>query len=178
MKQQISTADVLRHFIAREISKPRYAMLTSMLSDIHEINDDNSFIETVRCFAAEHDSGNPVYTWVFNRINQIKRWVRVDEVDVRRVYSKRINSTVESCLLAERGNLARIAALVAANDTLAREFDLSRLPTTMVESTIIGVLRTDPSRDGTIELIDGAHRLISMIAAGVDHVPAILAELH
>ena len=177
--QTVTKADVLRHFLARDIVK--YPSQASELTDILTIGADEEFTTRLRDFAAGHDNGSPVYTWTGLNANQhhmsVVRWILVPSIDVREVYSKRINSNLEAPLQRERGNLARLAAFVPSDPVLQGEFDIHRRPATDEERTIIGVKHPCEGRQGSIELIDGAHRFVAMVSAGIGEVPAYLAEL-
>ena len=176
----VSKSDVLRHFVSREIQK--HKDLAKELTDILSISNDEEFVSKLREFALRHDTGNPVYTWTGLNSNshhqRVTRWTKVSNVEVNEIYSERINSSINTPLQMARGNLARIADLVPKDESLSKEFDLSRTPSSELDRIIIGVKRTTGHRDGTIELIDGAHRFVSMVANGVTTVPAYIAELN
>ena len=63
---------------------------------------------------------------------------------------------------------------------------LGRLPETQVERlapagderVVIGVLRHEPGRNGSVELIDGAHRVVMMLACGITSTRAYIGEVN
>ncbi|HEX5324682.1 MAG TPA: hypothetical protein VFW40_12915 [Capsulimonadaceae bacterium] len=177
----VSKLDVLRHFVSQEIEK--HSNIAIELTQILSISNDEEFVSRLRRFASKHDSNNPVYAWTGLNANQhherVRSWVKATDIRTDSVYSKGINPTINNYLNDRkiRGNLKQIADRATTDVVLRKEFDLSRQPVSEEKRTIIGVVHRSTDHDGTIELIDGAHRFVSMAANGVTEVPAFLAEL-
>ena len=82
---------------------------------------------------------------------------------------------MQSDLNSIQGNLEDFAALVIGDPCRYSEFNLSCLPEDERNQTVIGVKHLVNGKRGSIELIDGAHRAISMVANGVATASAYLA---
>jgi hypothetical protein len=93
-------------------------------------------------------------------------------VDIRSLYSCGINPKMKADLDAVQGNLARFSK-VAHNYS---EFRMDSLPEGD-QATIITVDRRCAGREGTIEVIDGVHRVVAMAGREIPKTLAFLAEL-
>jgi hypothetical protein len=173
--REASVCEVLKHFIRTERTRQHYAYLSKELAAWLDI-DGQQFLARMRAFADERDDINPTLTWtVGTRGNKhherVLRWV-LAQLRLAALYSCGINDAMKDDLDAVSGNLA---AFVARADKHP-EFQLGAVPDGDLR-IVIAVAGAQASRDGTIEVVDGAHRAVAMLAIGITETTAFLAEL-
>lgn len=171
----ISTADVVRHFLRREASKPEYTGQGGSIRSWCELLDDQ-LIERARQFARERPDTNPALAYMvgmpgaeFSR--KIAKWERLT-VRTADVYVWAMAPLVDEDLSKVRGNLSAFAHRFAAQ--YPDEFPAGRPLPAGDDAVIIAIAQRRDSKEGAFELVDGAHRLVSMCRQGVSTVEAIL----
>lgn len=168
---------VLRHFINLESRKCRYEGHRSEMQRMLAA-PFGEFMTWLNGFHHDHDCGNPVYEWVFRRNSRLRGWSYCRIHDLNQVFSSGINCKVNDALKSVNGNLIRLARVADHNPVLMEEFHDSATPDSEEDRAIIGVVTQCVGRDGSIELIDGVHRFVSIARTNADSIPAFLAQLH
>lgn len=173
--RQASPREVLEHFLEVEGTRPKFASRRDEFRRWRALHD-RAFLERLRRFAEERDDVNPTLTWtVGTRGNQhyrrVQRWL-VAKVTLDAIYSCGINTSMRADLDAAEGNLVRFAAVAGKYP----EFRLDTVPEDKL-ATLIAVVNHQHGRRGTIEVLDGCHRVVAMISRGVRETTAFLAEL-
>jgi len=174
-----SKADVLRYFFTGKLNNPSdklYQLYTSLLG----ITEAHGFCDSVRSRWHATDD-NSVVGWTvgtrrFDASNRVERWI-IANVDVNTVYSKGIDDSVNCMLDMVKGNLSELAHVIKPFPAWGKmhRFDLDRCPDS--EFHMIGVAHQDSECNGTVELLDGSHRLTALAAFGKPTVKAYLAVL-
>jgi hypothetical protein len=175
--------EVVEHLLQLEVGKGDIE--AERLISRANMNDDE-FFRGVRDYAERHKKAEgrilPVLVWTVgldddNRHISVQRWYRTD-IHLGKLYSNGIGLHTKDDLDSVQGNMRLFAAIVQANPGRYPEFNLARTPKSEYQRTLIGIVRHTPRCLGEIELIDGAHRTVSMLANGTHLAPAYLAELH
>ena len=177
--ETVSKADVLRYFFDGKVQDPK-AQNRQFYLDLLAIADDAQFLTAVQSHWPEDDD-NSVVGWTvgtrkFNNSAQVARWTKT-EIAVDPIYSKGIDPPVAEMLEATRGNLKDLAHLLLPQTDWASQnrFQLERDPGD--EFHIIGVRHDSSAHNGTVELLDGSHRLVALAAQGKASVKAYIADL-
>jgi hypothetical protein len=171
--REATLREVLEHFLRAEMVRPKYTERREHLVEWLTL-DDAAFLQRMREFAASRDDVNPVLTWtVGTRANRHHESVRrriLARVPISTLYSCRINEATMADLNAVHGNLARFSKI-------AHKYPEFRMDSVLApdQLTIIAVAREHAGRDGTVELLDGVHRVVPMAGAGIPEVMAFLA---
>jgi hypothetical protein len=168
--------EVLEHFVRVEASRAMYAERASEMFG-WLAQPDAQFFELLRSFGDSRDDTNPLLTWtVGTRENRhhllIKRWV-LAEVPMDAFYTCGLNPAMRDDLRAARWNLAKFATSASKYP----EFRLDSMPETDELTRVVGVVRPSAGCVEEVELVDGAHRLVSMAHHGIRQVTAYLGEL-
>jgi len=178
LHKKISVADVLRHFIIMEASRERYANNAEGMLSWIKLSDDK-FIQKVREFEVTRDDDNPVLGWTIGTrrnslYKNISHWISA-KVYLDDLYTCGINSEMKADLDAVRGNLKRFVDIGYAAKYSEFKLD-SDLPQNEAK-ILIGIAQFYSDRDGTIELIDGAHRAVTMLSKGITKSKAYIGIL-
>ena len=116
----------------------------------------------------QQQPNNPAVVWLGysskHRRKQVS-WKHVLDVDVRAVVSKGLNPAWKSKLQEVNWNLFRFVS--ECQSTYGTEYDQGRLLSPEL-SLIIGIVH--PGSPNEVELVDGSHRLASMILNNVKNV--------
>lgn len=164
--RESSVAEVLRYFISMEAEKyadKREEMLKWL--SLH----DRKLIRKIRKFEKKRDDDNPTLGWTIGtRANsnylKISRWIFTD-IRLVDLYSCGINSDMKDDLDSVKGNLKHFVD--AGYPRKYPEFRLESVPPEGEARIFVGIARSDPNRDGSIELIDGSHRAVAMLANSI-----------
>ncbi|MBI1923405.1 hypothetical protein HYR99_04050 [Candidatus Poribacteria bacterium] len=173
--QEVRMREVLEHFLHLEITRPQYMNRRQEILGWLSLSDQQ-FFQRVRQFATERDDVPPALTWTVGTLEntfhlQVRRWI-LAEVDLSLLYTCGLNPLVNDHLAVVRWNLKQFGRF--ANQY--PEFQLNRVPSGE-HQRIIGIVRHDPDRDGCIEIVDGAHRVVAMLANNIKQTIAFLGEL-
>jgi hypothetical protein len=173
---QANVCQVLKHWIMLEERKhPSHANTGEKLSGWLDL-EDSQLLARMRTFADERGDVNPILTWTVGtrgnkHYERVRRWV-LAQVSLAALYSCGINDSMKGALDAVRGNLASF--VVSARKY--PEFRLGDVPEGDFRIIIV-VAQSQVDRDGTLEVVDGAHRAVTMLANGLAETTAFLAEL-
>lgn len=173
------TAEVLRYFLdgkARDLTTNSL----SLYQDLVAMNDDQRFCDEVRARWPQDDD-NAVVGWTvgtrrFNRSAEVSAWNEA-EVEIGTIYSKGIDDAVKCMLDVVGGNLKDLARMIGPHAEWAsrHRFHFDREPD--ADFYMIGVRHGGSEYNGTVELLDGSHRLIAMAVQGRTTVKAYIANL-
>lgn len=174
IKRPASVREVILHFLQVESTRPQYAFLTAQISAWQNQPDDR-FMDQVRQFAAGRNDVNPVFTWTVGTQNnrhheRVQKWV-LAQIPLGQVYSDGINSDVNVTLASCGWNLGRLAQSAAQHP----EFRITEVPSAdLLRLVAIHEPRTGR---GEYQIVDGAHRAVSMLVAKMSEAEAYVAEL-
>ena len=143
-----------------------YLLLSSVHVDPYSLSDE----EIHRAMVAfdQKNPGNPAVVWLGYSLRDGRRateWARVSEIDVRQIFSTGLNSEWNAVLESVQGNLFRF--VTECQDTYKGEYDPGR---TLLPALALFIGIVHPGRGDEIELVDGSHRLASMILNGAQRV--------
>ncbi len=177
----VTRRQVAEYFLRLEADK-NDILAIKLASDI--FSNDADFFQQYRAYAnvcKNEKRDSPVLVWTVgvpgdDRFQDIKEW-RLEKVNLDELYSCAMGRNMKTELDAVKGNLKTLTALMKNNPSNYPEFDLSRIPSDNEKQIAIGVAHSITGRQGSIELIDGAHRVVSMIANDVSYIFAYLAVL-
>ena len=162
-----------------ELTKKQF---NSRGAEIHEWFSlpDPEFIQKVKEFEKGREDDNPTLGWTVGTRRsktylKVRRWV-LAQVYLSVLYSCGINPCMKEDLDAVRGNLKQF--WMNEYTKKYREFRLDSTPSEGKAKTIIGIARSKPERNGSIQVIDGAHRVIGMVANDIHQCWAYLGEFH
>jgi hypothetical protein len=177
-RRKVSVDDVLKHFIIMEASRKKYADRAEEMLGWLELSNDE-FIQKVREYEIARDDDNPVFGWTIGTrknsfYKNISHWV-LKEISLADLYTCGINSEMKADLDAVRGNLKRFVDTGCA--AKYPEFKLDSVPPQEEAKIFIGIARSDCNRDGSIELIDGVHRAVTILARGIVRSKAYIGAL-
>jgi hypothetical protein len=143
-----------------------YLLMSSGHGDLSSLSDEESYRAMVAF--GQKNPHNPAVVWLGYSPCDGRRaaeWVRISEIDITRIFSSGLNPMWKAALESVQGNLFRF--VTECQDTYTGEYDPGRTPKSAL-SLIIGVVH--PDRGDEIELVDGSHRLASMILNGARSV--------
>lgn len=176
--RESNVAWVLRHFIRIEAARSKYAdKREEMIS--WTCLPDTAFIREVHNFAQMRDDENPTIVWIIGtNINKhylkVQRWVLAN-INLDCLYTCGISSKMRSNLDSVNGNLKHFVDRGYA--TKHNKFRINSVPSDGEVRIVIGIAHLKHDRDGEIELVDGAHRAIAMLANRISSSQAYIAEL-
>jgi hypothetical protein len=171
-----SLRDVLHCFLRVESTKNGAGHFKELYEKFEQA-DGESQKRTVREFAEKNNNGSPIFPWTVGyrndeRWRQVRRWIYA-EIKLDHLYTCGISASMSKDLEDVRGNLKMFASLHA---TKYPEFRVKEVPPEAVR-IIFGVARMEDDRDGTIELIDGAHRVVCLLFNSISTANGFIAEL-
>jgi hypothetical protein len=160
----VGTALVCKYFLKSEFQKGTFGFDPSALGDDQIHQEMTSF--------GKKQPNNPTVVWLgYSPTNHRKpvTWKHVREISVRTMMSKGLNPAWNPQLQAVNGNLYRFVK--ECQTTYKTEFDASRSLSGDL-SLIIGIVH--PASPKEVELVDGSHRLASMILNNIEYVEGYL----
>ena len=171
-----STADVVRHFLRMEASRESIRRQWPESVEWIKLPDEELLI-TAREFALEREE-NPALAWTVGTADNsfykmVKAW-SLSEIRLDELYTCGVRKNMEPDLNAVAGNLKRFFDTGRAN-SYPSDFEIRAAPVERQLLMCIDNSRDD--KDGCLELIDGAHRAIAMIADGTETCRAYVATL-
>ena len=173
-----SDKEVILTFLGFESAKPHGDHFDRLLREVAGLPIE-IIRARVRAFGEQHNNGSPLFPYTvghFNdeRFRSTQRWVRAT-VELARIYSCGINPvTMQEHLQMVRGNLLAFTRQFAGQHP---EFRLRGPPPPEALRLIIGIARCNDGKDGDVELIDGAHRAISLLHHGITSCEGVIAQL-
>lgn len=172
---------VLKHFIRVESTKNKYAQRREELMGwVHLPGIE--FLDRVREFENQRRDENPIFVWTIGteknptRYRKVKRWI-VANIFLGSLYTCGINSCINAHLdLPDvNGNLKSFVLGEYVHEH--EEIRTDSFPADKELTTLIGVAHHTEDRDGGIEVLDGNHRAMAMLANGGERAEAFIAEL-
>lgn len=172
---------VLKHFIRVESTKNKYAeRREELMGWIHF--PDIDVIDKVRDFEKQRCDESPIFVWTIGteknptRHRKVKRWI-LARINLGSLYTCGINSEINAHLDMQdvNGNLKSFVLRGYVNEH--REIRTDSAPTDKEFTTFIGIAHRTSGRDGEIEVLDGNHRAMAMLANGGERAEAFIAEL-
>ena len=141
-----------------------------------------AFIDKVCDFKKQRCDENPVFVWTIGteknatRYRKVKRWI-LARINLESLYTCGINSKINAHLELPdvRGNLRSFVLRGYVNEH--SEIRTDSAPTDKELTTFIGIAHRTDDRDGDIEVLDGNHRAMAMLANGIERAEAYIAEL-
>lgn len=171
-----SKAEVIRHFLRLEASRREYYKRKEEILSWCRLSDEE-MLARVRCFADERHDTNPVlaYTVGTAKADYSKRialWRR-ECIICAEIYTCGISPQMSSDIDAVGGNMLDFALGPAAKFP-----EFAEGATLPQEGTVIIVVeQRKAGRKGAYELIDGAHRLVTLCLSKVETVEAYVGHL-
>jgi len=150
---KVSDLTVCKYFLRSEFAKGTFPSDPSAFSD-EEIRRE------MTAFGLNHSSNPAVVRLGFSSKGNksAAKWKHIPDIDVQVLISKGLNKAWNPVLQAVDGNLYRF--WTECQTTYKTEYDRTDLPSAEL-SLIIGIVH--PSKPDEIELIDGSHRLASLM---------------
>ena len=172
---------VLRHFIRVESTKKKYADRREELMGWIRLSDMD-FINKVQNFEKERDDVNPAILWTIgtekdrSRPPKVRCWI-LAKINLGSLYTCGIKSKINAHLELPdvRGNLKSFVLGKYVHEH--GEIRTDSFPAEKELTTFIGVAHPTSGLDGEIEVLDGNHRAMAMLANKSEHAEAFIAEL-
>lgn len=167
---------VLRQFLADEAAKTEYAAALSDLDSWTELPDE-AFIRQVQEFAKSRYDVNPVLTYTIGTLanrhhERVLGW-RLETIPLAELYTCGLTTDLQHDLDAVQGNLVAFAQQHAAKYA---EFRLTETPALELQRVIAVRHRTKRCR-GTIQLLDGAHRVVALAVQGATTITGYVGKV-
>jgi hypothetical protein len=167
--------EVILRFLKIESQKSGAVEWQNLLDLVQDMRGDQ-LRRHLRDFAERIHCRSPIIPWTVGMNDDeshrsIRRWVYAD-TDLEQFYTCGINDRVRPCLMKAQWNLKRF--LKYAPDF--EEFKLDWIPTELLR-VMFGIARREIDKNGTIQLIDGAHRTISMLHNNISRSKAFIGEI-
>lgn len=160
----VATPLVSKYFLKCEFKKGTFPFDPSALADDQIHQEMTSF--------GQEQPDNPTVVWLgyspTNRRNPVT-WKHVRQISVRALISKGLKPAWKAELEAVNCNLYRFVK--ECQSTYKSEYDASRSLSADL-SLIIGIVH--PGKANEVQLVDGSHRLASMILNNVEFVEGYL----
>jgi hypothetical protein len=172
----VSRADVVRHFLRLEATRPKYSQRKNELLAWCKLSDSD-VLAKARHFGEQRDDVNPALVYTVGvgndaRYREVTSWTR-ERVRCVDIYTCGISSCMRADIDAVRGNVAAFAAQSSSNYPEFR----SSSHLSEISSIIILVHHRRPHRDGQYEAVDGVHRLVARCCARVRDVETYVGHL-
>ena len=167
---------VLTQFLADEAAKTEYAEALSELDSWAQLPDED-FFRRVREFAKLRCDVNPVLTYTIGTLanrhhERVLGW-GLETIALSELYTCGLTTYLQHDLDAVQGNLVAFAHQHAAKYA---EFRLTDPPALEVQRVIAVRHRTKRCR-GTIQLLDGAHRVVALAIQGATTITGYVGKV-
>jgi hypothetical protein len=138
---------------------------------------DEDFLARLKTFASRREGTNPLLTWTVGTLSNqhhlhVRRWV-LATAPIHLFFTCGLNPSMSDELREVGWNLFQFSKLAEKFS----EFRLDSVPQGEM-ATVFGVAHLLPGKNGTIELVDGAHRFVSLAHQGLQTISSFVAELH
>lgn len=162
----VDVAEVIRHFFYMEANRDKFSSYKEEILSWRSLSNQDVLQKALE-FGKRRDDINPVLTWTVGTATN-KHYQKLDQwsfgtIDLNILYSHGINTSMKNDLSSVMGNLSDFAQIYSKN---YKEFLLTTLPEDKFK-ILIAIARSNPKYKGKLELIDGAHRAISMLKNGI-----------
>lgn len=172
----VTMRTVLEQFLFDEATNQQYAEALSDLAAWTHLPDE-AFFRRVREFAKLRRDVNPVLTFTIgtqaNRHHERVLGWEMEMIEVSELYSCGLNICMKKDLDQVNGNVLAFAKNYAAKYA---EFRLNETPV-QKRQRVIAVRHPTAGRQGTMQLLDGAHRVVALAVQGVKVVSGYVAVL-
>lgn len=180
LKDNLKKEDVLSHFLKIERNK---AVGLEEEIDCCLQRKGADFIECTKRWSEKRKDTNPALIWTIgikvgikedNRSDKINKWI-LAEAPVGKFYSEGVNYRVNQDLIDRcKGNVSEFANKYSKYHD---EFNKNLEFKDESHKIVIGILQKENTYIESIELIDGIHRLVSLILNGDSVVKAYIGIL-
>ena len=178
---ECNKVDVLKHFIRVELQKCDYKDKREEMMTWTYL-PGQAFIDKVRDFEKQRCDENPIFGWAIGteknptRHQEVKRWI-LAKINLGSLYTCGINSEINAHLDFPdvKGNLKSF--VLGKYVHKHGEICTDSFPVDKELTTFIGVAHHTADRDGEIEVLDGNHCAMAMLANGIERAEAYIAEL-
>lgn len=169
----VDVAEVIRHFFYMEANREKFSSYKAEILSWYSLPNQD-VIQKASEFAKLRDDENPVLVWTVGT-QKNKHYLKIDRwdlvtFDLNILYSRGINPSMKNDLSSVMGNLSDFEQIYSKN---YEEFLLTTLPEDK-SKILIAIARSKPKYKGKLELIDGAHRAISMLKNGITKADAYI----
>lgn len=167
---------VLTQFLTAEAAKAEHAEALRELDSWTELPDE-IFFQRVREFAKSRCDVNPVLTYTIGTLanrhhERVLGW-RLETIPLAELYTCGLTTDLQHDLNAVHGNLVAFAQQHAAKYA---EFRLYETPALELQRVIAVQHRTKRCK-GTIQLLDGAHRVVALAVQGATTITGYVAKV-
>ena len=177
--RESNVVEVLRHFFHIEATRLKYAGIRDEMLSWSSLPDAD-LIRKTRNFAQKLNDINPTLIWTVGINNDhrhlsVRCWVLAN-INLGCLYTKGINPKMQSDLDLVHGNLKYFV-----DKGLAVKYNEFSKKSTLIEGeakTLIGIGHAQVGLEGHIELVDGAHRVVSMLTNGARSSNAYIGVTH
>lgn len=168
---------VLKHFIWIEATKLQCEDIRNEMRSWVYLQD-RDFIHKLRDFEKSRCDENPTFVWTIGTETNpnCRCWILAN-INLGCLYTCGINSEnpkMKADLDSVNGNLRCFVNKELASNY--KEFGTDCVPFN-TECRVIGIAHCKDYRNGEIEIVDGCHRVIAMLANGIESTEAYIAEL-
>ena len=172
----VPMAEVMRHFLRIEASHVKYHTRRNEILSWGSLPDEQ-LLERARCFANERDDTNPTLAYTIGTkkadySSRIAYW-KHESINCAEIYTCGIAPQMCHDIAAVTGNLRDFALKFSSKYS---EFTCNQ-PLFQNDVVIIVVAQRKQGKNGTYELVDGAHRLVAICLGGVEAVEAYVGYL-
>ena len=183
--RESSKAEVVRFFWNLEAKNCKHSVGEEIMQRLIWLTDTPDFEQEVRNIVKDCNfkkgkyRNNPTLVWTIgnednpNRPFKVRDWV-LAKINLECLYTCGINEKINVHLDLVNGNLKSFVKQGYAREH--PEFQLDRKPPTS-KAKIIGIAHRASEKQGTIELVDGAHRVVSMLHNNMEQSEAYIARL-
>ena len=165
-------AEILRHYICtgRQTKERSKRLKWLHLSDKRLLQKFHELDKT-------QINDEPTLLWAVGpRAERVSRWVLANSIHLADLYSCGIRSEMKGDLDCVKGNLKQFV-----KTGCFRKYDDFKRPSIPREGkarTVIGVAHFKSDRHGRIELVDGAHRVVALLANDIESCRAYIGEIN
>lgn len=172
----VTTRAVLMQFLADEATNKQYAGALSDLDSWTQLPDE-AFFRQVRKFEQSRSDVNPVLTYTIGTLTnrhheRVLGW-GLETIPLAELYTCGLTTYMQHDLDAVQGNLVAFAQKYAPKYA---EFRLNETPSQELQRVIAVRHRSKRCR-GTVQLLDGAHRVVALAIQGATAITAYVAKL-
>ncbi len=167
---------VLMQFLAAEATNQQYAVALSDLDSWTELPDE-TFFQRVWEFSKSRCDVNPVLTYTIGTLanrhhDRVLGW-GLETIALSELYTCGLTTYLQHDLDTVHGNLVAFAQQHAAKYA---EFRLHEIPT-LEQQRVIAVRHRTKHCRGTVQLLDGAHRVVALAFQGATTITGYVAKL-
>jgi len=168
--------EVVEAFLRVELERAQYISLREEFRELSQ-KSDAEFFPRVRRFADQRSDTNPFLVFTVGvrgdeRWRQVKKWELI-ECPIGELYTLGINPRMKEDLQTVGWNLQKFVEVGHARGY--PEFRLNEMPPSDL-TTLFGLRRQERGKIGSIAIIDGSHRAVSMAAQNIETTTVYVAN--